>query len=504
MHARRSCRQVAGWALAVLLAATFGCSNYYLPLGNMTVNFPGFTGDAMAESELRERIKLPAGFTVNTFASGIENARMLRFTSAGDLLVSSPREGKIFLLERDQNGDGMADGRSVLLSDLNRPHGIALHDGWLYVAETDAILRVRFDAATRTVSGTPERIVKNLPTGGNHWTRTIDVGPDGKLYVSVGSSCNACEDDKRRAAILRFDLDGKNEEVYATGLRNAVDFAWQPGTGDLYATDNGRDLLGDDFPPCELDRVVQGGFYGWPYANGDRVPDPDNGKGHEAEIARSIPPVHGFQAHVAPLGMTFYTGTMFPERYRGAIFVAQHGSWNRSKKSGYQVVVLFLDGHGGAREEPFMTGFEIDEQVYGRPVDVEVGADGALNVSDDFTGSIYRVAYGAAVPLPSRATTAAPARTAAAHGDPLADVSASERSAALAHGQALWDASGCAACHVKSPSQQTYRELAGLQAKYGIDTLAAFLRAPQPPMPAFPFSDAERRELAIYLLATHP
>jgi glucose/arabinose dehydrogenase len=504
-------RGAAAVTLPLVLATFLGCNNYYLPLGNMTVNFPGFTGDAMAESEVRERIRLPRGFAVNTYASGIANARFLRFTSMGDLLVSAPRQGTVFLLERDANGDGTADGRIALLTDLNRPHGIALHGGWLYVAETDAILRVRFDAQTRQVSGTPERIVTGLPGGGNHWTRTIDVGPDGKLYVSIGSSCNVCiEEDPRRATIVRYDLDGKNETIFASGLRNAVGFDWQPGTGDLYATDNGRDMLGDDFPPCELNEVAVGGFYGWPFANGDRVPDPDFGDGKAEIITRSIPPVHGFGAHTAPLGMTFYDGTMFPERYRGAIFAALHGSWNRSKKSGYEVVAVFLDADGGAREEPFMTGFEIDERVYGRPVDVAVGPEGALYVSDDFTGAIYRVVYGAAPPLPSGAgateSEGGPGRTPPAAADPLAGVTAAERAQATARGRTLWDTSGCAACHVEAAGQdaRTYRKLEGLAPKYTIASLATFLRTPQPPMPAYPFPEEQRRALAIWLLATYP
>ena len=494
-------------AVLLLLGSAPGCSNYYLPLGKMTVNFPGFSGDAMAESEVRERLRLPEGFAVNTWASGIENARIVRFTETGDLLVSAPREGTIWLLERDANGDGVADGRRALLTDLNRPHGIALHDGWLYVGETDGVIRVRFDAATRTVRGTPEKIVRDLPAGGNHWTRTVDVGPDGKLYVSIGSSCNVCQEaDRRRATITRYDLDGSNEEIYASGLRNAVDFAWQPGTNDLYATDNGRDMLGDDFPPCELNKVVQGGFYGWPYANGDRVPDPDFGAKNPERVATSISPVLGFGAHTAPLGLTFYEGTAFPEKYRGAIFVALHGSWNRSRKSGYEVVVVFLDGKGGAREEKFLTGFEIDERVYGRPVDVAVGPDGALYVSDDFAGVVYRVVYGAAAPQPAapRADAAGGGATRKVAGDPLAGVSDAERARATATGSALWAANDCARCHVRQEgSSETYRPLEGLASKYGVDSLATFLRTPQPPMPAYPFSDEERRALAIWLLATH-
>ncbi len=357
-------------------------------------NGPGLTGAPMSDGVLASRVRLPAGFSINTFAGTITGARMLRFTSAGDLLVSAPLQGKVWLLEHDADRDGRAEGRHVLLDNLKRPHGLTLRDGWLHVAEPDGVLRVRFDPAARQISGEPERIIRDLPGWGGHWTRTIDFGPDGRLYVSGGSSCNVClGEDPRRAAILRYHPDGSGEQIYATGLRNSVGFAWQPGTGALYATDNGRDMLGDDFPPCELNRIVEGGFYGWPVAHGDRVPDPEYGKGKKDLIAQSIPPAHAFGTHVAPLGITFYTGTAFPERYRGAAFVAQHGSWNRSKKSGYKVVALLFAADGSIREEDFATGFEINEEVYGRPVDVAVGADGALYVSDDFTGAVYRIAF---------------------------------------------------------------------------------------------------------------
>jgi glucose/arabinose dehydrogenase len=191
---------------------------------------------------------------------------------------------------------------------------------------------------------------------------------------------------------LRFPGGEGEGELFAIGLRNAVGFDFHPETGEIWATDNGRDLLGDDFPPCEFNRVVAGGDYGWPVANGDRVLDPDVGAGHEARAAASSPPEHGFVAHTAPLGMTFYRGDAFPERYRGAAFVAQHGSWNRSTKSGYRVVVLEWKD-GAIVESDFAVGFEKDEQVIGRPVDVAEGPDGALYVSDDYTGTIYRIAY---------------------------------------------------------------------------------------------------------------
>jgi len=501
-------RWTIGLVTVVLLG---GCQSYVLPLPfGYTVNFPGFTGKPLASSELEHRIRLPEGFSITTYASGIENARMIRFTSAGDLLVSAPRQGKVFLVERDPAHPAAAAGTRVLLDGLHLPHGLALDERWLYVGEGDAVLRVAFDSGRREVSGSPERIVQGLPSGGNHWTKTIGIGPDGLLYLTMGSDCNVCiEKDPRRAAMLRFHRDGSAPEIYATGLRNAVGFDWQPGTGELYATDNGRDYLGDDFPPCEFDHIVQGGFYGWPFANGDRVPDPDFGAGHAEEIARSIPPAHGFMAHVAPLGMRFYTGKSFPPRYHGAAFVAQHGSWNRSKKSGYKVVALFLSGGGQIREEDFVSGFMIDEQVSGRPVDVDVGPDGALYVSDDFTGQIYRVAYGppeSAARGAGASVNGPPARTPGAtpQGDPLAALAPAEVERAVRSGQTLWDANGCARCHLPGARAEVYRPLGGLAGKYTIDRLADFFLAPQPPMPVFPFSAAERHDLAIYLLRAHP
>lgn len=489
-------------AAAWLLVA---CGYIALP-GGWIVNTPAFSADPPPLTELQQHITLPPGFTINRYADGLENARMLLWTDAGDLLVSTPRQGKVWLVRRSADAGATAGGQRVLLDNLKQPHGLAYRDGWLYVAEGDAVLRIRFDPATGAVSGAPERIIRGLPAGGNHWTRTVHIGPDGKLYLTIGSSCNVCiEGDTRRAAMLRFDLDGGGEEIYATGLRNAVDFDWQPGTGALYATDNGRDLLGDDFPPCELNRVVRGGFYGWPFANGDRVPDPDQGAGHAAEAAASLPPAHGFGAHTAPLGITFYraprsaAAAAFPTPYIGAAFVAQHGSWNRSKKSGYQVVALHFRPDGTIREEPFATGFMIDEAVSGRPVDVAVGPDGALYVSDDFTGSIYRIAYGQAPPPGAAPVAHATPR------NPLAGLSRQAIQAASRRGAALWQASGCAACHSASQAApNAYRPLDALSSKYSLESLTQFLQTPPPPMPAYPFSDAERRDLALYLMTAHP
>jgi glucose/arabinose dehydrogenase len=387
----------------VVIGVGVGACTLLLP-ERFAVNAPiahtlfGRGTDAPGEPTIRERLKVPDGFALSKYAEGIQGARWLLPTPAGDFLVSAPRHGKIVLVERDRDGDGLSDGHRDLLTELDRPHGMELVEDWLYVAEADGFGRIRFEVdgpEGARVIGDFEKLVDDLPAGGNHWTRTIRLGPDGWLYVNVGSSCNVCEeeDPRRRAAMLRFRLDGSGEETVATGLRNSAGFDWRPETGALYATENGRDLLGDDFPPCELNRIEPGGFYGWPYANGNRVPDPDLGKGREAEIARSIPPVFDFRAHNAPLGITFLRGASLPDGWRGVALVALHGSWNRTRKDGYKVISLHWDdaADDDIRARDFLTGFELDDDVIGRPVDVAEGADGAIYVSDDFAGVIWRV-----------------------------------------------------------------------------------------------------------------
>lgn len=394
---------------AIVGVMAVGACTWLLP-ERFAVNAPirhslfGTGIDAPEPRVVEQRMAVPEGFELTMWAEGVKGARVLRFTPSGDLLVSSPVRNSIVLLERDADADGRADGQRVLVADLQNPHGIDLDDGWLYIGETGALTRIAFDPGRgpdepgpsgARVSGELERLVGDIPPGGNHWTRTVRFGPDGLVYMHVGSSCNVCieDDPDRRAVMLRFNPDGSGEETFATGLRNSVGFDWQPGSGDLYATDNGRDLLGDDFPPCELNRLVEGGFYGWPIANGDRVPDPDYGEGQEARIAASIPPAHAFGAHTAPLGMTFVRGESVPDAYRNAALVALHGSWNRTKKAGYKVVSLHWDDSGAITERNFMTGFEVDEDVIGRPADVTEGPDGAFYIADDYAGVIWRVAY---------------------------------------------------------------------------------------------------------------
>ena len=504
MRARHRARTFVEAALAVAVA--FGAAGCGLLPERFAVNAPiasmflGTMADAPGD-EAVGRMRVPPGFSIGVWVEGLPpTPRFLRFTETGDLLVSTPRTGAVVLVERDADGDGRADGFRELVTGLNRPHGVELRDGWLYVGETDAISRIRFDAEARATTGALERIVTGLPGGGNHWTKTLRFGPDGWLYMHVGSTCNVCfEEDERRATIMRFRPDGSEGAIFATGLRNSVGFDWQPGTGKLYATDNGRDLLGDDFPPCELNEVVADGFYGWPIANGDRILDPDLGAGHEERAAASIPPAHDFGAHNAPLGITFVRDAKAPAAYREAALVALHGSWNRTRKDGYKVVSLHWQPDGRIEERDFATGFEVEEDVIGRPVDVAEGPDGAFYVSDDYAGVIWRIAWGegqSSAALPGKASL----------GDPLAGIPAGERAELRAAGRALYEGNACATCHEadRAPSGTAVKALEKLGARYTVDTLALLLGTPPNPMPRYPLDDGQRRALAVYLLEEHP
>ena len=338
-------------------------------------------------------IRLPPGFAIEVFAGDLGYPRFLTLDPRGTLLVSVPRAGRVIALP-DDNRDGRADGVVPVVEGLELPHGLAFLDGQLLVAETGRVVRFDYDPVARRVRGSPTVVVPNLPARGGHWTRTITIGPDRRLYVSVGSSCNSCEEsDQRRAAIYRYEADGRGGTPFGTGLRNAVGIAFRPGTSELWATVNGRDWLGDDRPAEYVTRIDEGGFYGWPYCHwtaAGLVPDPDLGGGNHCKAA--LRPSLLYQAHTAPLGLAFYTGSQFPAEYRGDLLVALHGSWNRSVPVGYKVIRVRLGGATPTAED-FATGWLVGGRYWGRPVDLAVAPDGALFLSDDGLGAVYRITY---------------------------------------------------------------------------------------------------------------
>nr|ART36946.1 putative D117 [uncultured bacterium] len=468
--------------------------------------------DVAPERTLREKLHLPDGFQVNRYAVGLGQARIMRWTSGGDLLVSIPRKGEIALIGRDTKKTGRGGAIRALLTGLDRPHGIEIQGGYLYVAETDAILRVPFDEATGKLTGVVERFITGLPADGNHWSRTLRMGPDGWMYVSVGSSCNVCiEKDNRRAAILRFRPDDKVAEIYAEGLRNTVGFDWDT-QGRMWGVDNGRDLLGDDLPPEELNLIQQGKFYGWPFRYGNNVPDPDFGQTPDPRVASAVPPAYGFPAHMAPLSVKFIHGPV--PGLRNAALVTLHGSWNRSQKQGYQIMSVHWAADGTITAAPFMTGFLQDQNVLGRPVDTTEGPDGAIYVSDDYAGVIYRVSYGAATPSPTEPAMPAPERTtppAAPAPETVAPQPKAEQepensgetppAREVLRGEALFDTAGCRSCH---GGDRPLAPLKDIVARYNREDIARLLATPPAAMPSFgQLKEDERLAIAAYVLATY-
>jgi glucose/arabinose dehydrogenase len=336
-------------------------------------------------------INLPPGFAIGVFAQGLNGPRMLAINPDGQIFVAERDANRIVRLP-DQNGDGVADAIQIVAENLVRPSSLAFYkDGSLYVGETTRILRLSAPDASGVYQQS-QVVIDGLPSTG-HNTRTLLFSPDWQtLFVSIGSSCNNCiETDPRRAAVLRFHPDGSGGVVFARGLRNAVGITFRPGTNELWATNNGRDYLGDDLPPETINLVQQGDNFGWPRCHAGDIIDPELGNPNSCQGITQ--PMVKMQAHSAPLGLAFYTGTQFPVQYRGGLFVAFHGSWNRSLPTGYKVVFIpFQDGKPGAVQD-FATGWLANEADWGRPVDVIAAPDGSLFVSDDSGGNIYRIIY---------------------------------------------------------------------------------------------------------------
>ena len=339
-----------------------------------------------------ERIELPEGFEISLLTDQVPGARAMTQSPQGILYVGSRRGGNVYAVV-DNDGDHVADRVVTIAENLNAPNGVAWRDGSLYVAEIHRVLR--FDGIDERLENPPEPVVvsDDFPSDTHHGWKFIRFGPDGKLYVPVGAPCNVCEKEEPiYASISRMDADGGNHEVYAQGVRNTVGFDWHPETGELWFTDNGRDMLGDDLPPDELNRAPSPGLhFGFPYCHGGDIPDPQFGERRECN--ETIPPAAKLGPHVAALGMRFYSGESFPDEYRHQIFIAEHGSWNRSTPVGYRITLARLEGNKVTSYEVFAEGWLQGDDAWGRPVDLHVAPDGSLLVSDDRAGAIYRIDY---------------------------------------------------------------------------------------------------------------
>jgi glucose/arabinose dehydrogenase len=341
---------------------------------------------AAADSLPLASLKLPPGFEIELFAR-VPNARQMALGN-DTLFVGSMRAGRVYAIPL-----GGARKPAVIADGLNMPVGVAFRDGDLYVSAVSRILRLAGIEARLDKPPRPEVVSSAYPGDPHHGWKFIAFGPDGRLYVPVGAPCNICEPDPDRYAnITALDVASGKIEVVARGVRNTVGFDWQPQSGELWFTDNGRDWLGDDAPPDELNRVSRPGqHFGYPYCHGGTIADPEFGRARRC--AEFVAPARNLGAHVASLGMRFYTGTQFPERYRNAVFIAEHGSWNRSSKTGYRVSVVRLQGGRAVSYEPFVSGWLQGDSAWGRPADVLAMPDGSLLVSDDHAGAIYRVTY---------------------------------------------------------------------------------------------------------------
>ncbi len=351
------------------------------------------------QDSLLPKLKLPAGFAISVFARDLGNVRWMQVAASGDVYVSRRSEGDVLLL-RDTNGDGVADVKTAV-AKIPRAHGLLLHEQQLYVVTDSSLYR-----ANVLPDGTlakPELLFDDLPEGGNHPRRTLGMGPDGWLYMGVGSTCNNCEEaNPENATMLRMRPDGTERQVFARGLRNTMGFGWHPVTGQLYGFDHGSDMRGDNQPPEELNAIDKNKHYGWPWCLGSRVVDPlqtrnPPGSTKEAFCPTTAAPAASYTAHAAPIGFVFYTGSQFPKIYQNDGFIAMRGSWNRSNPSGYRVLRVRFDADGQPTGmEDFVTGWLLDTSPptqFGRIAGLAVAQDGSLFIAEDQNGVIYRVGY---------------------------------------------------------------------------------------------------------------
>lgn len=379
--------------LVLLLPLLSGFSNCSGGQGKDTTGGQSDSTRPVPETKLPiDRIKLPEGFKISVFAADVKGARSMCM-GANETLFVGTRDGNVYaLVDADKNNH--AEKIYTLAKGLNSPNGVAFRDGSLYIAEIDRVRR--FDNIESSLEKLPEGVLVSdkFAVHNHHGWKYIAFGPDGKLYVPVGAPCNVCEKDAEGFSnIMRMNPDGSGLEVYARGVRNTVGFAWHPQTNELWFTDNGRDMMGDNIPPDELNHAPKPGMhFGFPFCHGDGIKDPEFGDARNCN--EFTPPARELGPHVAALGMKFYTGTEFPAAYRNSIFIAEHGSWNRSSKIGYRVMVVKLEGNKAVSYEPFAEGWLDGGEVWGRPVDILILDDGSMLVSDDHADAIYRITYG--------------------------------------------------------------------------------------------------------------
>lgn len=378
----------------------FKCSSIALLLITVACSGPSRDGSVEYEEPASDipvnRLLLPSGFKIEVFADSVVGARSMAMGDDGTLFVGTRRNKTLYAIQ-DLDQDFKADHITVLDSTLEVPNGVAFRKGSLYVALVDKLLR--YDSIESRLDNPPAPVVvyDDYPDKLHHGWKYIAFGPDDKLYVPVGAPCNICDStvvDERFASITRMDPDGSNREIVAHGVRNTVGFTWHPETGELWFTDNGRDMLGDDVPPCELNRVTASGqHFGYPFCHGGTITDPEYGALRSCD--EFIAPVKALGAHVAPLGVKFPTGNMFPASYSNSPIIAEHGSWNRSKKSGYRLSRVEMEGDSVVRYASFIEGWLDHEtqEAFGRPVDLLFLEDGSLLISDDVANAIYRVTY---------------------------------------------------------------------------------------------------------------
>ncbi|WP_405382229.1 PQQ-dependent sugar dehydrogenase [Maribacter sp. LLG6340-A2] len=377
--------------LAILGIAILSCKDKKQEKEQETTNKVALDSTDLALLELN----LPEGFKIEVFARGVDGARSMAMGDDGTLFVGTRTENNIYAIQ-DTNGDFKADNVMVL-DTMEVPNGIAMRNGDLYVAQVGSLWK--YPNIEDQLDGEVEKelIYDDFPTEFHHGWKYIAFGPDDKLYVPVGAPCNICnrtEEDERFATITRMDPDGSNREIYARGVRNSVGFTWHPETKQMWFTDNGRDMLGDDIPPCELNTVTEAGqHFGYPFCHGGIVKDPEFGD--ERPCSDFVEPALQLGAHVAPLGIKFYTGNMFPAEYQGKAFIAEHGSWNRSKKVGYRIMMVDIEDGEVINSEPFIDGWldEVAQEASGRPVDLLMLKDGSMLISDDYGDAIYRVSF---------------------------------------------------------------------------------------------------------------